>query len=279
MVCYDGDFYPYGGERAYTNTCDPVYKFEGKERDIETGNDDFGARYYSNRFGRWLSADWSSVPVAVPYANVTNPQTLNLYSMVADDPESFADLDGHCTMTIFGGCAGGRSDDDDLDHADWVPQNSCLRNTCIIAGGVGHHLISGFRKLFEGFGESDALKAINKLVTGPLADPKTNMFNKLHRLYNPAVDKIRIDMEKELGKPITEFTEKEVGELGRRIFNSKDPAIQDFLKSLSRTARGEAARDALRGALEGLGVAAEELAGGVLELVPVLAFPQQRKWD
>ena len=71
------------------------YKFEGKERDTETGNDDFGARYYSNRFGRWLSADWSAVPVPVPYANLTNPQTLNLYAMVSDDPESFADLDGH----------------------------------------------------------------------------------------------------------------------------------------------------------------------------------------
>jgi hypothetical protein len=31
----------------------------------------------------------------VPYANLTNPQTLNLYAMVTDDPESFADLDGH----------------------------------------------------------------------------------------------------------------------------------------------------------------------------------------
>jgi hypothetical protein len=27
--------------------------------------------------------------------NLTNPQTLNLYAMVSDDPESFADLDGH----------------------------------------------------------------------------------------------------------------------------------------------------------------------------------------
>jgi RHS repeat-associated protein len=94
-VCYDADFYPFGGERSYTNTCTQNYKFEGKERDTETGNDDFGARYYSNRFGRWLSADWSSVPVPVPYANLTNPQTLNLYAMVTDDPESFADLDGH----------------------------------------------------------------------------------------------------------------------------------------------------------------------------------------
>ena len=96
-VCYDADFYPYGGERTpYTNTCTQnAYKFEGKERDAETGNDDFGARYYSNRFGRWLSADWSNVPAPVPYANLANPQTRNLYSMVADDPESFADLDGH----------------------------------------------------------------------------------------------------------------------------------------------------------------------------------------
>ena len=94
-VCYDADFYPYGGERPYTDYCPQPYKFEGKERDQETGNDDFGARYYSNRFGRWLSADWSAVPVAVPYATLANPQTLNLYSMVGDDPETSADLDGH----------------------------------------------------------------------------------------------------------------------------------------------------------------------------------------
>src|SRR5262250_652654 len=78
----------------------------GKERDTETGNDapfasrmvlrdDFGARYYSSRLGRWLSADWSSVPAPVPYANLTNPQTLNLYAMVRDNPETYADLDGH----------------------------------------------------------------------------------------------------------------------------------------------------------------------------------------
>jgi len=49
------------------------YKFEGKERDAETGNDDFGARYYSNRFGRWLSADCSA-PAPVPYANLADPR-------------------------------------------------------------------------------------------------------------------------------------------------------------------------------------------------------------
>jgi RHS repeat-associated protein len=95
-LCYDADFYPFGGERAYTTTCTPTYKFEGKERDSETSNDDFGARYYSSSFGRWTSPDWSAIPEPVPYANLTNPQTLNLYAMVSDNAETFADLDGHC---------------------------------------------------------------------------------------------------------------------------------------------------------------------------------------
>ena len=94
-VCYDADFYPFGGERDIVTTCSQNYKFEGKERDTETGNDDFGARYYTSRLGRWLSSDWSSVPAPVPYANMTNPQTLDLYAMVRDNPETFADLDGH----------------------------------------------------------------------------------------------------------------------------------------------------------------------------------------
>ncbi len=41
------------------------------------------------------------IPEPVPYANLTNPQTLNLYAMVRDNPETFSDLDGHC---IWDGC-------------------------------------------------------------------------------------------------------------------------------------------------------------------------------
>jgi len=94
-TCYDADFYPYGAESPVTNTCPQNYKWTGKERDAETGNDDFDARYYSSTYGRFLSADWSAVPVPVPYANLTNPQTLNLYAIVRDNPESYADLGGH----------------------------------------------------------------------------------------------------------------------------------------------------------------------------------------
>jgi RHS repeat-associated protein len=67
-----------------------------KERDSETGLDYFGARYYSNGLGRWVSADWSSTPIPVPYADFGDPQSLNLYGFVGGNPASKADPDGHC---------------------------------------------------------------------------------------------------------------------------------------------------------------------------------------
>jgi RHS repeat-associated protein len=118
-ICFDADFYPYGGEHDYTNTCAQNYKFTGKERDPETNNDDFDARYYSSAYGRFLSADCSSTPSPVPYANLTNPQTLNLYAMVSDNPESFADLDGHfeTVQTTPGTCAAGGSQSCEAQNA------------------------------------------------------------------------------------------------------------------------------------------------------------------
>jgi RHS repeat-associated protein len=105
-LCYDADFYPYGGEIDFMSTCAQNYKFQGKERDTETNNDYFGARFYSSTYGRFLSPDWSSVPAPVPYANLTNPQTLNLYSFVVNNPGSFTDLAGHtagCVSVMVSG--------------------------------------------------------------------------------------------------------------------------------------------------------------------------------
>src|SRR5262249_22882067 len=61
-----------------------------------TDFDYFGARYYSNKLGRWVSADWSSTPEPVPYADLADPQSLNLYQFVGGNPASKADPDGHC---------------------------------------------------------------------------------------------------------------------------------------------------------------------------------------
>jgi RHS repeat-associated protein len=91
----ESDFYPWGGELQFVNNDLNHYKFTGKERDIETGLDYFGARYYSNGLGRFISSDWSATPVPVPYADFHDPQSLNLYGFVGGNPASKADPDGH----------------------------------------------------------------------------------------------------------------------------------------------------------------------------------------
>ena len=87
------DFYPYGGI-AYTSGADSNrYKFTGKERDAESGLDNFGARYYASIAGRFMTPDWAARPTAVPYALFGDPQSLNLYTYVRNDPVTRADAD------------------------------------------------------------------------------------------------------------------------------------------------------------------------------------------
>jgi RHS repeat-associated protein len=69
--------------------------FTGKERDSESGLDNFGARFFASTMGRFMSPDWSASPSAVPYASLSNPQTLNLYIYVGNNPLSGTDGDGH----------------------------------------------------------------------------------------------------------------------------------------------------------------------------------------
>jgi RHS repeat-associated protein len=96
-VLDDNDFYPWGGvvPGVGSTTSNNHYKFTGKERDTESGLDYFGARYYTNATGRFMSPDWAVGPIQIPYAEFGDPQSLNLYSYVRNSPVVRVDPDGH----------------------------------------------------------------------------------------------------------------------------------------------------------------------------------------
>jgi RHS repeat-associated protein len=71
------------------------HHFTGKERDAESGNDYFEARYYASSMGRFMSPDWAAQEEPVPYANLDDPQSLNLYAYVRNNPLTRVDADGH----------------------------------------------------------------------------------------------------------------------------------------------------------------------------------------
>jgi RHS repeat-associated protein len=62
----------------------------GKERDIETGLDYFGARYYGSNMGRFTSPD----PMVLMPQKLGDPQQWNMYSYVRNTPLSLMDPTG-----------------------------------------------------------------------------------------------------------------------------------------------------------------------------------------
>jgi RHS repeat-associated protein len=91
----ESDYYPFGTEVIVTGPGVNELKFTGKRRDTESQLDYFGARYYSSTLGRFLSPDWSAKPTPVPYAEIGDPQSLNLFSYVRNVPTTHTDPSGH----------------------------------------------------------------------------------------------------------------------------------------------------------------------------------------
>jgi len=80
---------PFGDGQTITTTCTDVspMHFTGKERDSESGLDNFGARHNSSSMGRFMAPD----PMG---GHLEDPQTLNRYSYVRNNPLNLTDPTG-----------------------------------------------------------------------------------------------------------------------------------------------------------------------------------------
>ena len=95
------DYFPYGDVRLEENSSgyENDYKFTGKEKDEDTGLYYYEARYYDSSIGRFVGKDpWQG--------DFTDPQSLNKYSYVRNNPLKYVDPTGEFFHIAIGGAVG-----------------------------------------------------------------------------------------------------------------------------------------------------------------------------
>jgi len=83
---------PFGDGQSITGTCGDVspMHFTGKERDAESGLDNFKARYFGSSMGRFTRPD----PIMISKQKLVDPQQWNMYSYARNNPLRFIDPTG-----------------------------------------------------------------------------------------------------------------------------------------------------------------------------------------
>jgi RHS repeat-associated protein len=102
-ITFDLAYAPFGETYATSGSIDPT--FTGQRQDTSSGLYDFATREYSTE-GRWSSPD----PSGLSSANLQNPQTLNLFAYVSNNPLMMIDpqgLDEEDDGDSFSGVGGG----------------------------------------------------------------------------------------------------------------------------------------------------------------------------
>src|SRR5205823_2367153 len=97
----ESDFMPYGRELQLCDAAPQHFKFTGKERDAESGLDNFGKRYNASSLGRFMTPD-----AFYKDSHVGDPQSWNEYSYVRNNPLRYIDPNGE-TATVTKHCVNG----------------------------------------------------------------------------------------------------------------------------------------------------------------------------
>jgi len=128
--------------------------FTGKERDAETGNDYFNARYLGSEVGRFTSPD----PSGLALADIRNPQSFSLYTYVLNNPLISVDPTGLQECTLEGVAI----DCQAFEHNEGAVQ--CPDNNC-------DPYFNFEQNRFTQFNPTEDDPSHEKDLTDPLVDP------------------------------------------------------------------------------------------------------------
>ena len=154
----------------------PMNQFTSKERDAETGLDYFLARYYSGAQARFLSPDEFKGGIvdpitgkdigtntALPYADITDPQTLNKYAYVMNNPLRYTDPNGHNAIAgVWGGA----------ELGTFICGPVCTAAGAIVGGVIGAYVAYEAGKTIGGLISKSESKPETKATDGSAAPQK-----------------------------------------------------------------------------------------------------------
>ena len=180
---WTGTYSPFG-QQLYTPQIGPPnsYLFTGKERDSESGLDNFGARYYASTMGRFMSPD----PGWLLAADPTNPQSWDMYAYVLNNPLTNVDPTGmDCVTdngpgtvtTNAGDCA--NESEEAANHEYYINCDGCTASatgasldtptgTLTLTGQGGNSITdqNGNAVAVQGFADPQGTPATNVTVNG-----------------------------------------------------------------------------------------------------------------
>lgn len=139
-------YMPFGGTYQSSGTVDSSFKFTGQRLDADSDLYYYGARYYDPILGRFLTPD-------TMVQNLYDPQSLNRYAYVRNNPVNMVDPDGHFFWAIVIGAAIGAGTSGAVYSAwageKWTWQNfgQAVQGGALAGGisaGVGTGMTSAF---------------------------------------------------------------------------------------------------------------------------------------
>jgi len=150
---------PFGDSITCTGTpTEPTaLHFLGLEHDAESGLEFLGARHYAATIGRWIRPD----PAGMAAADLSNPQSLNLYAYSLNDPITLSDPSG-LDPSICGGSedgSGGECNGHEGEYLDNIEEMqtgidplACFRSPgCGTSGSGGGGFWNALGNFFSGF--------------------------------------------------------------------------------------------------------------------------------
>jgi RHS repeat-associated protein len=169
------DYYPYGGIRLdeKSGSFSEQRKYAGHELDVDTGLSYMNARYYNGKVGRFVSLDPAYLLIGdqrfkdkyqrTLEMHLSDPQSLNSYSYVNNNPLKWTDLDGEIlpllALVAWGAVEIGLSAYDAYDTAKTVTNSNASWGEK--AGSVGL-FVAGLA--LPGGGYEAGVKQIGKSV-------------------------------------------------------------------------------------------------------------------